>query len=135
MDWFVVRTQGAQGVFVVVVSGRELWLLWYGQRCFRIIPDYENGPHCVSQVVHKAHNTREQLSNLLEEESIDDQDKEDEREIWQVIIVTRERSDRSDADEREIWQVIIVTEEDVETTEGESVDLLDKLMELMGGKS
>ena len=36
-----------------------------------------------------------------------------------------------DADEREIWQVTDVTEEDFETTEGESVDLYDKLMEMV----
>ena len=36
------------------------------------------------------------------------------------------------ADEREIWEVTDVTEEDFETTEGESVDLYDKLMEMVG---
>ena len=35
-------------------------------------------------------------------------------------------------DEREICQVTDVTEEDFETTEGESVDLYDKLMEMVG---
>jgi hypothetical protein len=36
------------------------------------------------------------------------------------------------AHEREIWQVTDVTEEDFETTEGESVDLCDKLMTMAG---
>ena len=36
------------------------------------------------------------------------------------------------ADEREIWQATDVTEEDFETTEGETVDLYDKLMEMTG---
>jgi hypothetical protein len=35
-------------------------------------------------------------------------------------------------DETEICQVTDVTEEDFETTEGESVDLYDKLMEMVG---
>ncbi len=36
------------------------------------------------------------------------------------------------SDEREIWEVTDVTEEDFETTEGESVDLYDKLMDMVG---
>ena len=35
-------------------------------------------------------------------------------------------------DEREIWEVTDVTEEDFETTEGETVDLYDKLIEMVG---
>ena len=35
-------------------------------------------------------------------------------------------------DEREIWEVGHVTEEDFETNEGESEDLHDKLMEMVG---
>jgi hypothetical protein len=34
-----------------------------------------------------------------------------------------------------IWQVTTVTEENLETTEGEVMDLYDKLMELSGWKS
>ena len=37
-------------------------------------------------------------------------------------------------DENEIWKVTHVTEEDFETTEGESEDLYDKLMEMTGWK-
>ena len=40
--------------------------------------------------------------------------------------------DEGAADEREIWQVTDVTEEDFETTEGETVDLYCKLMEMAG---
>ena len=57
------------------------------------------------------------VSILLEEESGEEEDKED---------------DEDTTDEREIWQVTDVTEEDLETTEGESVDLYDKLFELVG---
>ena len=40
--------------------------------------------------------------------------------------------DEGSASEREIWQVTDVTEEDFETTEGQSVDLYDKLMVMTG---
>ena len=40
---------------------------------------------------------------------------------------SEKRRTRKTADDREIWQV---TEEDLETTEGESVNFYDKLMEL-----
>jgi len=40
--------------------------------------------------------------------------------------------DEGAADEREMWQVTDVTEKDFETTEGEAVDLCDKLMEMAG---
>ncbi len=43
-----------------------------------------------------------------------------------------QEDDEGAADEREIWQVTDVTEEDFETTEGESVDLYDKLMAMAG---
>jgi len=43
-----------------------------------------------------------------------------------------QEDDEGTADEREIWQVTDVTEEDFETTEGESVDLYDKLMAMVG---
>ena len=43
-----------------------------------------------------------------------------------------QEDDEGAADEREIWQVTDVTEEDFETTEGETVDLYDKLMEMVG---
>jgi hypothetical protein len=43
-----------------------------------------------------------------------------------------QEDDEGTADEREIWQVTDVTEEDFETTEGESVDLYDKLMQMVG---
>ena len=59
------------------------------------------------------------VSILLEEESGGEKDKSD---------------DDGTAEEREIWQVTAVTEEDLETTEGEAVDLYDKLMELAGWK-
>ena len=49
---------------------------------------------------------------------------------------TGEEEDQEDdegvPDERDIWDVTHVTEEDFETTEGESEDLYDKLMEMSG---
>ena len=60
------------------------------------------------------------VSILLEEESGAEKDKDD---------------DVGAAEEREIWQVTTVTEEDLKTTEGEVVDLYDKLMELAGWKT
>jgi hypothetical protein len=35
-------------------------------------------------------------------------------------------------DDREIWEVTHVREEDLETNEGEGVDLLDELLEVVG---
>ena len=47
--------------------------------------------------------------------------------------VQEEQEDHEgDVDEREIWQVTDVTEEEFETTEGETVDLYDKLMAMSG---
>ena len=43
-----------------------------------------------------------------------------------------QEDDEGTADEREIWQVTDVTEEDFETTEGEGVDFLGELLELVG---
>jgi hypothetical protein len=43
-----------------------------------------------------------------------------------------QEDDEGSGDEREIWKVTYVTEEDFETTEGEEVDLYDKLMEMTG---
>ena len=43
-----------------------------------------------------------------------------------------EEDHEGSVDEREIWEVTDVTEEDFETTEGETVDLYDKLMEMTG---
>ena len=43
-----------------------------------------------------------------------------------------QEDDEGTADEREICQVTDVTEEDFETTDGESVDLYDKLMAMVG---
>ena len=51
----------------------------------------------------------------MDEESTEEEDQED---------------DEVAVDEREVWQVTDVTEEDVETIEGETVDLYDKLMEM-----
>ena len=42
------------------------------------------------------------------------------------------KGDEGDTDEREIWEVTHITEEDWETTEGEDVDLLVKLLEMVG---
>ena len=53
------------------------------------------------------------VSILLEEESGSEKEKED---------------DVGDEDETEIWQVTDVTKEVLETTEGETVNLHDKLM-------
>ena len=49
--------------------------------------------------------------------------------------VTDKEDDDGDTYERGIWEVTTVTEEDSETTEGESMDLYDKVMELAGWKS
>jgi hypothetical protein len=40
--------------------------------------------------------------------------------------------DEGASDERDIWEVTHVSEEDFETTEGESEDLYEKLMEMAG---
>ena len=45
-----------------------------------------------------------------------------------------QKDDEGTTDEREIWHLTDVTEEDFETTEGETVDLYDKLMELVEWK-
>jgi hypothetical protein len=37
-----------------------------------------------------------------------------------------------DEDEREIWRVTHVSVEEVDTTEGEGVDFLDELLEMVG---
>jgi hypothetical protein len=54
---------------------------------------------------------------IVDNDTGEDQDKED---------------DEGAADERDIWEVTHVTEEDFETTEGESEDLHEKLMEMSG---
>jgi len=46
--------------------------------------------------------------------------------------VERVHKGYSTVDERDIWEVAHVTEEDFETTEGETQDLYDKLMEMTG---
>jgi len=43
-----------------------------------------------------------------------------------------QEDDEGVSDDRKVWQVTDVTEEDFETTEGETVDLYDKLMEMVG---
>jgi hypothetical protein len=58
-------------------------------------------------------------SSLVEEDLGEEEDKED---------------DENTPDDREICEVTDVTEEDFETTEGEVVDLYDKLMEMVGWK-
>jgi len=57
------------------------------------------------------------VGSLDDEESTGQEDQED---------------DEGAADEREVCQVTDVTEEDIEMTEGETVDLYDKLMEMTG---
>ena len=57
------------------------------------------------------------VSIMVEEESGEEEDKEDDEGV---------------VDERKIWEVTDVTEEDFEMTEGETVDLYDKLMEMVG---
>ena len=59
------------------------------------------------------------LDRIVENESREEDDTED---------------DEGGGDEREILSVTHVTEEDFETTEGESEDLYDKLMEMTGWK-
>ena len=57
------------------------------------------------------------LRNIVESDDGEEKDKEDVEDT---------------GDERGIWEVAHVTEEDFETTEGESQDLYDKLMEKAG---
>jgi len=42
------------------------------------------------------------------------------------VVHKDEEDDAGVVDEREIWEVTTVTEEDLETTEGETMDLYDK---------
>ena len=42
------------------------------------------------------------------------------------VVHKDEEDDTGVVDEREIWEVTTVTEEDLETTEGETMDLYDK---------
>ena len=63
--------------------------------------------------------TRIYFFRIVENETGEEEDTED---------------DESVGDERDIWSVTHVTEEDFETTEGESEDLYDKLMEMTGWK-
>ena len=57
------------------------------------------------------------LGRIVENEDGEEEDTEDDEGV---------------GDEREIWSVTHVTEEDFETTEGETEDLYNKLMEMVG---
>ncbi len=59
------------------------------------------------------------LNSIVQNNVGGDEDKED---------------DEGDGDERDIWEVEHVTEEDFQSTEGETEDLYDKLMEMVGWK-
>ena len=57
------------------------------------------------------------LGKIVEYEDGEEEDREDDEGV---------------GDEKEIWSVAHVTEEDFETTEDESEDLYEKLMEMVG---
>ena len=60
---------------------------------------------------------RQTVSSITEDDTVDEEDWEDDEGVQ---------------DEKEIWEVTHVSEEDLETTEGEGVDLLVELLELEG---
>jgi hypothetical protein len=60
---------------------------------------------------------RQEVSRITQDESVDEEDMVD---------------DESVEDEREIWEVVNVSEKDLEGTEGEGVDFLADLLELVG---
>ena len=61
--------------------------------------------------------TRQEVSSITQDDTVDEEDLED---------------DEGFQDERDIWEVAHVSEEELETTEGEGVDLLSELLELVG---
>ena len=63
------------------------------------------------------------------------QEEEDRRarnEIHSIVEDDPGEEDDMDEDEREIWEDTHVSEEEVDTTEGEGVDFLDELLEMVG---
>ena len=63
------------------------------------------------------------------------QEEEDRRarnEIHSIVEDDPGEEDDMDEDEREIWEDTHVSEEEVDTTEGEGVDFLSELLELVG---
>ena len=68
------------------------------------------------------------------------QEEEDRRVRQEVCNSPQEESDDGEGmvdddcfpDDREVWEVTHVREEDVETTEGEGVDFLGELLEVVG---
>ena len=60
---------------------------------------------------------RQEVSNITQDESVDGEGMVD---------------DDGFPDDREVWEVTHVCEEDLETTEGEGVDFLAELLEVVG---
>ena len=61
--------------------------------------------------------TRQEVSSITQDDTVDEEDLKDDEGVQ---------------DEREIWEVTHVSEQDLETTEGEGVDLLSELLDLVG---
>jgi hypothetical protein len=61
--------------------------------------------------------TRQEVSSITQDDTVDEEDLKDDEGVQ---------------DEREIWEVTHVSEQDFETTEGEGVDLLSELLDLVG---
>ena len=61
--------------------------------------------------------TTQEVCSITQDDAVDEEDLEDDEGVQ---------------DDREIWEVTHVSEKDLETTEGEGVDLLAELLELEG---
>jgi hypothetical protein len=60
---------------------------------------------------------RQEVSNITQDHQVEEEDREDDEGVQ---------------DEREIWEVTHVSQQDLEMTEGEGLDLLAQLLELVG---
>ena len=76
---------------------------------------------------------------MAERVALGRQEEEDRRVRQEVFNITQDESvdgegmvdDDGFPDDREVWEVTHVCEEDLETTEGEDVDFLGELLELV----
>jgi hypothetical protein len=60
---------------------------------------------------------RQEVSPITQDHQVEEEDREDDEGVQ---------------DEREIWEVTHVSQQDLEMTEGEGLDLLAQLLELVG---
>ena len=61
--------------------------------------------------------SRQKVSCITQDDTVDEEDLEDDEVVQ---------------DERVIWEVTHVSDQELETTEGEGVDLLTEILELVG---